>query len=950
MIIRVGVPGPSGPASRSATTAAYTQPAVDASVSIAVTSTAWMAAGQTIFIEGAGYYQVGTIASLTSLTAINIGSFGNAAAGTVIATGADVVIGAVGGAGNWSGTWTLEETGGDPITSVSLDANSAQIASITPGNFQVMPESSGVFSFEIDNTVSNYIATTPMTASALSRGSYLAAGDIAAPSAGEVYFGVTSSLDATSLTASGGALGFVNFVSQAVIGGVEQSLAVSIATNLNSVGANFLANFVISETNGGPTLQAWTNTRAISPVVPDSILTEVYIDRDTGNAYWQIDGGTKTLMLDNTTSDPIVVPAEFIDFCVSVIGQVSNVTGSGAAGSIMGFEYSIDPADASDPGAGSVEWDEPLMVRPPAGVAAGNTYDVFNPSALDYIGYAAPTGAKATFGADLITAGFAIPNPDAATDALTGTVANIASLPSAASSSGYERYVTSARAWFRSNGTAWQQTSIGTFDTLEISLLDPSDFNGVRVFNADLWADFVSDGTEWRPVGMDYTIPVTPPFEFTEFNVYRDGLRSFRTDYDFESNRPFTDAEADAIIYADIATGSDSNPGTEVSPVKSLFYSANARTGKVIIRAKAGVYDGTNTSGFGFRNADTSAITHLIVEPWGDGRVVSSVNRTTPTWSKTGGYTNVYEGAVSTTVRAMADLSQTVTMTYEKAVFDFDEAYESARPLMAVSSIAACDALPGSWYWTSSVLYVHAFNSAAPTADYRPYLSGSNLAVRATGGVLWARNLDLYGGERGLDYTPTSGATAQIFLSRCTFKHAGGNVGNGISTRGPCVIISESCVGMSNNADGLNYHDDSKSGNLLAAEINCAGANNGWDGKTTNNGSTIHDIGRMVRVMGDYVDNQDRAIHDIDDSRVWMAGCSARNNRVDGSTSWNYRAGLGSLSPADETQMWLDCCDSSESTGDLSTQGDSVIYTYALVSGGVNEAGSDIQTYEPWEV
>ena len=70
------------------TTADFTVPAIDATVEIAVGDTQWLVAGLYIYIEGAGYYQIDTILTTTTLTVENTGFEGNAVATTVISTGA----------------------------------------------------------------------------------------------------------------------------------------------------------------------------------------------------------------------------------------------------------------------------------------------------------------------------------------------------------------------------------------------------------------------------------------------------------------------------------------------------------------------------------------------------------------------------------------------------------------------------------------------------------------------------------------------------------------------------------------------------------------------------------------------------------------------------------------------------------------------------------------------
>lgn len=92
-VIRVGTPGPSGPASRSITTSDFVQPAINANVSVSVTTTAWMASGQPIYISGGGGYSVVSVDSESAVTVKNTGAIGNIAPGETVDSGAFVVSG-----------------------------------------------------------------------------------------------------------------------------------------------------------------------------------------------------------------------------------------------------------------------------------------------------------------------------------------------------------------------------------------------------------------------------------------------------------------------------------------------------------------------------------------------------------------------------------------------------------------------------------------------------------------------------------------------------------------------------------------------------------------------------------------------------------------------------------------------------------------------------------------
>jgi hypothetical protein len=81
-----GPPGAGGAGLNAFTTlsANFTQPAVNATVTVNVGSTTWMATGQGIFIQGGGYYTISSIADATHAVVTNLGGSANPAAGSTI--------------------------------------------------------------------------------------------------------------------------------------------------------------------------------------------------------------------------------------------------------------------------------------------------------------------------------------------------------------------------------------------------------------------------------------------------------------------------------------------------------------------------------------------------------------------------------------------------------------------------------------------------------------------------------------------------------------------------------------------------------------------------------------------------------------------------------------------------------------------------------------------------
>jgi len=110
MVSPGGLIGPSGSNPYTSTTANFTMPASGSSVTVPVVSTAFMVAGQNVYVQGAGYFTVASITDTTHVVLTNSGASGNVSSGSTVASGAGVVsAGAVGPAGTGGGGGTLTD-------------------------------------------------------------------------------------------------------------------------------------------------------------------------------------------------------------------------------------------------------------------------------------------------------------------------------------------------------------------------------------------------------------------------------------------------------------------------------------------------------------------------------------------------------------------------------------------------------------------------------------------------------------------------------------------------------------------------------------------------------------------------------------------------------------------------------------------------------------------------
>jgi hypothetical protein len=113
----------------------FTMPALDEDIEIEVSSTVGMHAGSYIFIENVGHYYVKMVNSSTSMTITNKDIDGNAAPGTSVYTGADIIVGSV--IGNY-----LRQDGERfvlPIVILATDTLPMKVATVTFANTYTTP-------------------------------------------------------------------------------------------------------------------------------------------------------------------------------------------------------------------------------------------------------------------------------------------------------------------------------------------------------------------------------------------------------------------------------------------------------------------------------------------------------------------------------------------------------------------------------------------------------------------------------------------------------------------------------------------------------------------------------------------------------------------------------------------------------------------------------------------
>lgn len=358
--------------------------------------------------------------------------------------------------------------------------------------------------------------------------------------------------------------------------------------------------------------------------------------------------------------------------------------------------------------------------------------------------------------------------------------------------------------------------------------------------------------------------------------VYKNGAGVITTDFEASDYRP-----TGKTYYVDINNGDNTNDGLTATTALKWVSEARRKTDVAIIMVASGVYEFTE----GFNGATTTNKDIAIVAASGaDVTITVSMQLA---WSKESGYSNVYK-----TSRTL------VTTVWDKKVLSSEGDYTKYN---AKNSINEVEATPGSYFYLSPNLYVHALKSVQVTNDNviaflsRPALS--NMGNFKT----YLEGIKIYGGHAG---TVSVGAVASsnyslLVAKNCEFKYSSEGSG-GVQSIGADVYL-QNCKSAYNLKDGNNYHVGST---ILpkVIEVGCVSYKNGLGrGTNENNASTMHDGGIIIRVNGDYGYSEGPNIHDINiGTQSWIIGSTSHDTVASSPTRQsNYRADQ-------EAIMWLD--------------------------------------------
>ncbi|MGN7183687.1 BppU family phage baseplate upper protein [Cytobacillus kochii] len=427
--------------------------------------------------------------------------------------------------------------------------------------------------------------------------------------------------------------------------------------------------------------------------------------------------------------------------------------------------------------------------------------------------------------------------------------------------------------------------------------------------------------------GAEIKLSFPEGFTWTDapINIYKSINGKITTDFDVSD---FQHVGASKTYYVNVATGHNTNNDglSEGAPLKSIWAAITKPDVDIVIVA-GGYYDRAN--GFG-----GNSITRSLSIKAKSGETVKVSISDNLTWTKTVGMTNVYQ----------VNRSSSVLAYDKKAVDEYGDYYKLAKK----TSIAEVDAEKGSWYTDGVVVYVHTPDSRPADTDVRVMLDLPHVTMNGSSQTLYMEGINLEGGKESINTEGiTSPQTAGVFLKNCTFKYTNGS--NVLRLWGIGRVFSQNCVVAHGRLDGFNYHLGSANVVPDAIEVNCIGRHNGLDEEgDSNNGSTMHDGGRIIRVNGEYFSNKGPNVIDVNEGgQSWCVGTLAYKSVATVGTISNTDFKNGNVGAS---KMWLDSCVSHSSNYSIVTSGNgdaskTYIRNLLILSNVQMDSGTTLEEY-----
>ena len=336
--------------------------------------------------------------------------------------------------------------------------------------------------------------------------------------------------------------------------------------------------------------------------------------------------------------------------------------------------------------------------------------------------------------------------------------------------------------------------------------------------------------------------------------------------------------------------GSDSNNGTSIA---TPFLTLRKAVAVINLQSASLVHGCKSVCGTVYRSSTLSwqglTLSKSAVFESVDGSRTLSVQAaaTAPSYTKTGGQTNVYQMSLAAAPAMVLDFTNIVAGSFSYA--------PEYGPLTLVADVATCDSTAGSYFWDAGlILYVHPFDGRAADSNVQPTTTSSSGAAWANpsvGAILWMENIDFIGGATAFANT-SNDASFRTYRKNCTYQ-ASNTDGTTTTTAAAGIDHYWQNGAYNTGGDGLSQYGTTASSNdgPWKVEMNCRARRNGHDGSTANNCSTQHAACKTITLNPDYSLSQDRCVHDVSTAKRWMLGGAIGPSAAVGATSRTLVAG-----------------------------------------------------------
>ena len=344
--------------------------------------------------------------------------------------------------------------------------------------------------------------------------------------------------------------------------------------------------------------------------------------------------------------------------------------------------------------------------------------------------------------------------------------------------------------------------------------------------------------------------------------------------------------------YVNIETGLGDNDGlTEDTPLPNIQSAINKTDCEVVIIC-GGIY--YHNKGYG--STGISVDKKLTIKAKEDTKPIIRACQTDFSYS-------LVDGTTYTTTRSG------VGRVFDASRIDDNGDY---LELTKKSTLNEVKTNHNTYFISGSEVYVNTIDGRIP--DNNILLLFDNMNTITATANLYIEGIEIQGGKNCL--VTSSNNKNECFVNNCTFKYS--TYDDGLQAKFKTTIVSN-CLAAKNAQDGFSY----SANNVI--EVNCIGRDNGdpndKDLANTQNGSTQHNGGKVIRVNNEYYRNKGSNCGDNHTgTKSWNLGCLAYESK---STENRYNS---NFTAHNGTEMWLDSCVSYNSENDNCIQDGSTMY------------------------